>query len=169
MTPPDATASGVTLRPATDADRSFLLALYASTREQELAVTRWPQATIDAFIAQQFAAQDIGWRQSYPDGTFDVVEVDGAPVGRLCVDRQPGEIHLIDIAIVLERRRTGIASQLVDALTAEADAAGLPLTLYVESSNPARGWYERLGFRWVEGANPYQRYQRDPGPDRPLS
>ena len=38
----------------------------------------------------QFAAQDREYRRANPHGSFDVIEVDGRPAGRLYVDRRPG-------------------------------------------------------------------------------
>ena len=41
----------VSLRPATDADRPHLLAVYASTRAEELDQVAWPAGAREAFVA----------------------------------------------------------------------------------------------------------------------
>lgn len=134
------------LRPATDADREFLLAVYGSVREAELSQVQWPDGAKEAFIAQQFDAQDAYYREYYPNASFDVIEVEGRGAGRLYVDRWPAEIRIVDIALLPEFRGRGVGEALLRELIAEAEASGRPLTIHVEQGNPARRLYERLGF-----------------------
>jgi ribosomal protein S18 acetylase RimI-like enzyme len=136
---------GVRLRPVTDADRPFLLELYAGVRAPELALVPWDEATKRAFVAQQFAAQDAHYRAHYPGATLDVVEVGGAPAGRLYVHRGEHDVRIMDIALAPEHRGRGIGTALLRALIAEAGAR--TLSIHVEAGNPARRLYERLGFR----------------------
>jgi ribosomal protein S18 acetylase RimI-like enzyme len=135
----------VRLRPVTDADRPFLLELYAGVRAPELALVPWDDATKRAFVGQQFAAQDAHYRAHYPGATLDVVEVGGAPAGRLYVHRGEQEVRIMDIALAPEHRGRGIGTALLRALIAEAGAR--TLSIHVEAGNPARRLYERLGFR----------------------
>jgi ribosomal protein S18 acetylase RimI-like enzyme len=136
---------GVRLRPVTDADRPFLLELYAGVRAPELALVPWDDATKRAFVAQQFAAQDAHYRAHYPGATLDVIEVGGAPAGRLYVHRGEHDVRIMDIALAPEHRGRGIGTALLRALIAEAGAR--TLSIHVEAGNPARRLYERLGFR----------------------
>ncbi len=56
----------------------------------------------------------------------------------------------LSVGIVPGRRRQGVGTRLLRALTAEARRSGLPgLSLSVELDNPAVGLYERLGFSTV--------------------
>ena len=134
------------LRPVTDADRAFLVALYGSVREPELAHLSWDDETRAAFIEQQFAAQDAHYRSNYPGATLDVIEVDGEPAGRLYVHRGRSDIRIMDIALAPAFRRRGIGTELLHALMEEAEASGRKLSIHVEMNNPARLLYERLGF-----------------------
>ena len=134
------------LRAATPADREFLLAVYAGVREAELSQVRWPAGAKEAFVAQQFDAQDRYYREYYKGASFDVIEVDGRPAGRLYVDRWPAEIRIVDIALAPEFRGQGVGTQLLRELIAEAQASGRPVTIHVEQGNPARRLYERMGF-----------------------
>lgn len=136
----------VELRPATPADRELLTAVYASTRAEEMAALAWPPAEKDAFVLMQFDAQDRHYRTHFPHADYDVVVVDGRPAGRLYVDRGPGELRILDVALLPEARAMGIGTSLLRDLMAEADAAGVPVRLHVETYNPARRLYERLGF-----------------------
>jgi ribosomal protein S18 acetylase RimI-like enzyme len=135
------------LRPVAGDDREFLVDLYGSLREAELAHIPWDEATRRAFIEQQFAAQDTHYRQHYPGATLDVVEVDGEPAGRLYVHRGPRDIRIMDIALAPAFRGHGIGTGLLRTLIAEAEESGRKLSIHVEMNNPARTLYERLGFR----------------------
>jgi ribosomal protein S18 acetylase RimI-like enzyme len=100
-----------------------------------------------------------------------VIVVGGEPAGRLYLDRSGSELHVLDIALLPPFRGRGIGSRLLGQLAAEADAASVPLTVYVEKQNPARRLYERLGFREVDEGPVYLLMERPPaasGPrDRP--
>lgn len=151
-----ATAPPCRLRPATDADRDFLLAVYASTRAEELATTDWTEELKTAFVRQQFEAQDLHYRKHYEGAEYSVVEIDGRPVGRLYVVRWTREIRLMDIAFLPEERGRGVGGALVRDLLAEGEASGKTVTIHVEIYNPALRFYERLGFRPVSEYGVYR-------------
>lgn len=138
--------SDTTLRRVTASDTAFLLRVYASTREEELALTDWSDEQKEAFVRMQFEAQHRYYQEHYADATFDVIEIGGVPAGRLYVHRRPAEIRLVDVTLLSEFRGTGAGTTLLRALMAEAEAAGKPLTIHVEMYNPALRLYERLGF-----------------------
>jgi ribosomal protein S18 acetylase RimI-like enzyme len=135
------------LRPVCGDDREFLLDLYDSVRERELAHLPWDPGMRRAFIEQQFSAQDAHYREHYPGATLDVIEIDGEPAGRLYVHRGPSDIRIMDIALARAFRRRGIGSGLLRSLIAEAQESTRKLSIHVEMNNPARRLYERLGFR----------------------
>ena len=136
----------VTLRPVAPEDRPFLSDLYASTREEELRPVPWDDATKRAFLEQQFSAQDVAYRANYPGASLDVIEVDGAPAGRLYLHRRQGEIRVMDIALVSAHRGAGIGTTLLSAVLDEARSAGRKVSIHVERQNPALSLYRRLGF-----------------------
>ncbi len=148
---------GVVLRPAQPADEPFLRALYASTRRDEMAPTGWPQAQIDAFLADQFALQSAHYAQHYADASFGIVERDGVRVGRLIVLDRQDEVRLVDVALVEEARGSGLGTRLVEGVLARA--AGRRVVLHVEVFNPALRLYERLGFRATEQVGAYWRME----------
>jgi ribosomal protein S18 acetylase RimI-like enzyme len=152
----------VTLRPASPEDREFLLSVYASTRTEELAPVPWTDEQKAAFLRMQFDAQDAHYRAHYEGATYAVIEVDGVPAGRLYLHRRPKEIRLVDISLLPPFRGAGIGTRLLAELIAEAKAGGVPLTIHVEMSNPARRLYERLGFAPVEEHGVYLLMKRRP-------
>ena len=157
--PPGALASrlpeGVTLRPIGEEDLDFLYRLYASTREEELAVVDWPAEQKEAFLRQQFAAQHAWYQEHYAGASFDVVEVAGRPAGRLYVARWERELRLVDVSLLPEHRGSGLGTALVSRVLAEAAAAGKPVTIHVERVNPAQRLYRRLGFTLLEDKGMY--------------
>ena len=147
--------TALALRPILPDDDAFLLALYASTREQELAVLPWDAAQKAAFLRMQFDAQHAQYQEVYAGAAFDVILVDGQPAGRLYVARKEEEIRIVDIALMPDHCNRGIGTTLLRGLQAEAAAAGKPLRIHVERFNPALRLYERLGFREIADRGVY--------------
>ncbi len=139
-----------------DADLAFLADLYASTREEELAPVPWPEQIKRAFLQDQFARQHDHYQQHYQGADFWVIERSGQAIGRVYVYRSPGEIRLMDIALLPEQRGQGLGSALLAELVDEADRQALKITLHVEGNNPVRRLYQRLGFELVEQRGPYE-------------
>jgi ribosomal protein S18 acetylase RimI-like enzyme len=135
----------------------FLLRVYHSTREEELAmIVDWSAEQKDAFIRQQFDAQHAWYQEHYVGAVFQVILADGVPAGRFYVHRRPKEIRLVDIAFLPEFRGGGLGSSILRDLLAEGKEAGKPVTIHVEIYNPAMRLYERLGFRPIEERGPYR-------------
>jgi len=151
MTVPDR----VTLRPVTDADQPFLVALYATTRA-DLAMLPLAGEQRDALMTMQFRAQDQHYRQHHPGASFDVVEVDGRRGGRLYVGSGVDDLRIIDISLLPEHRGAGIGTALIGSVQDQAAATGRTVSLHVTADNPAAGLYERLGFRLVEDLGVYR-------------
>jgi ribosomal protein S18 acetylase RimI-like enzyme len=151
------------LRAVRDADRAFLVELYGSTRAQELDQIQWQPGAREAFVEQQFTAQDVHYRENYAGATLDVVEVDGVPAGRLYVHRGPSDIRIMDIALAPSFRGRGLGTSLLRDLMAEADASSRKLSIHVEVNNPARSLYSRLGFSPAGEHGVYVLMERPPG------
>lgn len=143
------------LRPITPADDAFLARVYASSRAEELAITGWPEELKADFCRRQFDAQSAYYAQNYPGASFQIIERDGWPVGRLYVDRLEKEIRIVDIALLPEFRGSGIGTKLLRELQAEARRAGKSLSIHVERFNRALSLYQRLGFQEVEDKGVY--------------
>ncbi len=156
-----------TLRTIRAEDRDFLLRVYASTRAEELALTDWDETQKQAFLVQQFEAQDHHYQTNYPGARLDVVVLGGEPVGRLYVARWRAEIRIMDIALLPEHRNRGLGGALLRDLLEEAAATGRRLTIHVERYNPALRLYRRLGFEPVGETGVYLLLAVEPPPDRP--
>jgi GNAT superfamily N-acetyltransferase len=145
----------MTLRPIGPDDQPFLRALYATTRESELAVVAWDATQKAAFVQMQFAAQHAYYQEHYAGAAFDIVLVAGQPAGRLYVARWSSELRIVDIALLPAFCNRGLGTTLLKHLQAEAAAAGKPLRIHVERFNPALRLYERLGFQQIEDRGVY--------------
>jgi ribosomal protein S18 acetylase RimI-like enzyme len=143
------------LRPYESGDEPFLLALYRSTREEELSVVPWTLEQKQAFIGMQFAAQSKFYSENFKAAEFLVILHGETPAGRLITDRRPTEFYVIDIALLPAYRNLGIGGTLLRALHEEAEAVEKPLRIHVEKTNPARRLYERLGFRPLKDEGVY--------------
>jgi ribosomal protein S18 acetylase RimI-like enzyme len=157
-----APAPAWSVRPATPQDRPWLLRIYASTREEELAATGWPEEAKAEFLRMQFEAQDRYYRQVYPDASFALVEVSGEPAGRLYVSHAPEEIRVIDIALLPPFRGRGLGAAILRTILDEADATSRRVSIHVEQHNPALRLYERLGFQVRDARGLYYFLQRPP-------
>ncbi|MEY2510300.1 MAG: hypothetical protein QOE26_1063 [Verrucomicrobiota bacterium] len=145
----------VSLRLITPEDVPFLARVYASTRWDELAPTGWSDEEKAVFCRRQFDAQSAHYRQHYPEASFEIIERDGAPIGRLYVARWEKEIRIVDISLLPEARGAGIGTRLLRDLQEEARSASKSLTIHVERFNPALQLYQRLGFVQVEDKGVY--------------
>jgi ribosomal protein S18 acetylase RimI-like enzyme len=137
----------ISLRPATEDDRDFLLALYKSSRGDDLRGLGWDEERIDEFLEMQYEAHQNFLFTDYSDLQDQIVLSAGEPVGHLAVEQRPDEIRLVDVALLPEHRQRGTGALLIQELQTQAAAAQRPLRLQVIRFNRAAGLFERLGFR----------------------
>jgi len=144
MTPP--TPARVRLRPATDADISFLLELRRQTMtEHQLA------------SGAESSERERQERVLYRFECAQIIEQGTSPIGTLKLTKDGVDWHLVQIQITPALQSQGIATQLIERVIVDARAAGARLRLNVLHTNPARRLYERLGFRVTgEGAHDFE-------------
>jgi ribosomal protein S18 acetylase RimI-like enzyme len=144
-----------TFRPITPQDQEFLLGVYASTREEELAQVDWSRAQKNAFVQMQFEAQHKYYVENYPGAQLQVILVQGEPAGRLYIKRLEKEIRIMDIALLPAFRNRGLGTEIIKQILTEGQACDVPVTIHVERFNPALRLYTRLGFRLLEDKGVY--------------
>lgn len=144
------TVARLVRRPQTPSDLPFLALLLSSAREVERDLFPGDPAVWDALMAQQAAAQDHHYRTHYPGATFDILEHEGQPAGRLALCELGDEIRVMDIALLPALRGQGRGTLLLRAVMAQAAARGLAVRLHVEAFNRAGHLYGRLGFMLVQ-------------------
>jgi ribosomal protein S18 acetylase RimI-like enzyme len=145
---PSFSAGRVRRRPERAADEGFRFDLFNGSRApgEDLAALDAPLR--ERLMRQQFCGQNASYRANYPDARFEIVEHDGAPIGRIVTARTPDAVLIVDIALIASWRRRGIGTSLVNGVLDEARAADLPVRLSVVANNAAAlRFYLRLGFR----------------------
>ena len=148
-------ASAITFRPVEDADLEFLFEVYADSRAEELSIVPWTEQQKEEFLRMQFRAQHEFYTQNYLQAEFEIILVDGQPVGRLYVERREDEHRIMDIALFTSQRGRGIGGEIMRGLLQEAAGAGKPVTIHVLKQNRALRLYERLGFREIGDTEVY--------------
>lgn len=149
----------VSLRLQTEDDLPFLSRLYAATRWEELEPTGWSDALKTSFLEHQFLLQHTHYTKHYSGGAAGIVEVDGVPAGRLYLLQTPGDLRMVDIGLLPEHRNRGYGSGLIEAVIEQAAAGDSKVSIHVETNNPARRLYTRLGFRGVTEFDAREVYQ----------
>jgi GNAT superfamily N-acetyltransferase len=139
-------APAVALRPECAGDEAFLFAVYAGTREDEMALTGWDAATRGRFLEFQFRAMRQGYGSRFPHAEFAIILLEGRPVGRAVVDRDTEAVHVVDVALLGPERNRGIGTRLLGRWCAEAAATHRVVRLSVLKGNRALRFYDRLGF-----------------------
>ena len=147
----------VILRPVNESDESFLLALYGSTRDEELAQAEWAEGQKEAFLRWQFDLQRREYLQRFPDARYELITVNGEPAGRFWTGEDAEQIRLLDIALLPEFQKRGVGTVLLRRLMDEAVRANKNLRHMVfVLNNDAHRFYERLGFVVIEDLGAYK-------------
>lgn len=142
------------LRPASDADETFLLELYAQTRAEELTQSGMDALQREVFVQMQFRLRRVGYRTAYPRAMDEIICTEsGTPVGSVLVDRTEDGMRLVDLAVVAEWQRQGLGTQMIQELQHECAARDWEMSLQVLKGNPAERLYRQLGFK-VAGEGP---------------
>lgn len=145
-----------------DCDLPLLATIYASSRQDELALSNWPEEQRTLFLQQQFKCQHQHYMQAYPIANYDLIYYQDQVVGRLYVDRRPESIHIIDITLLPQFRNQGLGTEIISSLFSEARSRdkGRLVSLSVEKMNSAGSLYQRLGFEVVRDEGVYIRMAR---------
>lgn len=120
-----------------DADAAFLFALFASTRTEDMARMPLDENGKMFLLRMQFRSMMASYRQQFPNARFEIVELDGTPIGRLVTDVQADCVYYVDIALLPARRGGGIATTLMTAVLEEPKRLGLPGRVKVMTTNVA--------------------------------
>ena len=136
---------------------------------QEIQVRRLAYSDLPAVISIERRSFPTPWslamfvlELSKPSGICLAASAGEELVGYVVCSRYDQVWHLMNVAVAPERRRSGIARDLIGKLVEEGGGS-LPFTLEVRVSNrPAITMYERFGFRSA-GVRP--RYYHDNGED----
>lgn len=143
------------LRLFSEKDIPFLKKVYFSTREEELKqVSGWSNEMKTAFLTQQFNAQHDYYQKNYVGASFFVVENKKESIGRLYyIEDFVGTIRIIDIALLPKFQKKGLGTSILNGILERAKTINQPVTIHVESFNPAMELYKKLGFQKISETN----------------
>ncbi len=136
-------------------DEAFLRGLYVCTRAGEVQAWGWDEAQAQAFLAQQFMAQQLGYHHQFGAEHDQIVHLDGAAIGRLFVAPTGEALCVVDIALLPAHRGHGIGTQLLRQVLRTAAEQRKSVRLSVLRNNPAQHLYTRLGFTLVAQDDPH--------------
>ena len=147
----------VELRPVSPSDDPFLVSVYASTREDELAQAEWTEGQKEMFLRWQFDLQRREYDARFPDAAYHVILVDQQPAGRIWVGSDDEQVRLLDIALLPEFQNRGVGTELLRRLMDFSAQSGKVLRHMVfVLNNDGKRFYERLGFVTIEDLGAYQ-------------
>jgi len=123
--------SPVTVRPAAPADAEFVFRLTEACM-RHYAEETWGQWN-----------EEIT-RASFLPATHHIIQVDGRDIGCIALEQAADHLVLQKLYILPDWQNRGIGARIMRDIMAEAGAR--PLRVAVLVVNPARGFYQRLGF-----------------------
>ena len=151
------------LRPVTQADEEFLIAVYGGTRADELAQAEWAEGQKEQFVRWQYGLQRREYDSRFPDADYCVILINDRPAGRIWVGSDDEQIRLLEIAIVPEFQNRGAGSILLRRLIEQARQTNKFLRHMVfVLNNDAHRFYERLGFTVIEDLGAYKHMEWRP-------
>jgi ribosomal protein S18 acetylase RimI-like enzyme len=148
-------ASQYNYRQIDSSDMDFLYQVYESTRWEELQQAPWSDEQRREFLMMQFQAQHQHYQQHYAEAEYQIIEIAEQAAGRLYLDHREDEICIVDIALLPKYRNTGVGTQILSSILAQAKNRQVPVFIHVEKNNPALALYQRLGFVTKEDVGVY--------------
>jgi GNAT superfamily N-acetyltransferase len=128
------------LRPSVAADTDFVCGLITMTMRAHLENSgqRWAPDRVREHCEKEAAA-----------GTIQIIALAATDVGALMYETRPSELWLDGLYLLPTCQGKGIGSTIAQDLIALARAQNVPVRLQVFKANPARRFWERLGFRVI--------------------
>lgn len=143
-------------------DEAFLARLYFSTRE-DLAALPLDDFQKEILLHIQYAAQKQDYERRFPNAADDIILFDKQMVGRVLTTRDSDKLLVIDIVILPEHRKLGIATDLMRNLLREAAENNQVFTLRVLKTNlSATRLYRRLGLSVTDETETHYQMERHP-------
>ena len=130
----------IELRVAKSEDYDFLYALHCTTMRDYIEATwGWDEVW-----------QQNHFKQHFQPEANQIIVLNAHEIGRVEVDYNEDGVHIGNIQILPNNQSRGVGSRVILHIIQEAQRQEHPVTLQVLKVNPARRFYERLGFV-VEG------------------
>lgn len=123
------------MRPERPDDDAFLFALFRSHTERPLRRAAMADAAIETMVAFQYRSQTFNNRALFPDAAFSIIEMDGAPIGRL-IEQDEGEtVYFVDFAWLPEHQAKGLGTAYIEMVADEWALKGRAARVEVRYDN----------------------------------
>ncbi len=140
------TDSTITLRPVGSTDEALLLQIFAESHCAGYEQLGLEPSALASLIRMQFQARQAQY-QVYPGGVEYLICRDEVVLGNCWLSDTAEQLRVLDIAVLAEHRRQGVARVVLGQICARASAAGKPVRLSVWHQNiPALELYRAFGF-----------------------
>ena len=138
-------APSLSLRPVEGSDE-VLLRIFAESHCAGFELLGLEPAALAGLVRMQFEARQAQYRMR-PGATEYLICRDGLPVGACWLSDSAEQLRVLDVAVLGEHRRQGVARSVLGELSARAAAEAKPVRLSVWHANaPALALYRELGF-----------------------
>src|SRR5213075_811823 len=108
---PEFTAfASISLRAIAPEDDGFLLALYKSSRGDDLRALGWDEQRISEFLDMQYEAQQRFHTSEYKKAVDQIVLRGKEPVGRVTFEPREHEIRCVEVSLMAGHRNAGIGT-----------------------------------------------------------
>ena len=135
-----------TLRPAEGSDEALLLRIFTESHCAGFELLGLEPGALASLIRMQFHARQAQYRV-YPGGAEYLICRAEVVVGNCWLSETAEQLRVLDIAVLAEHRRQGVARAVLSEVCAEAEAAGKPVRLSVWHQNTAAlELYRAFGF-----------------------
>jgi GNAT superfamily N-acetyltransferase len=93
------------------------------------------------------ADQESSFRERWEVSEVRIITCGGTDVGWLQSRIHDDSLFLVQLFLEPDCQGKGIGTEILNRLMGDASQSGMPMTLGVVKTNPARRLYERLGFK----------------------
>ena len=145
----------ISFLPVNSIYNEILFKIFKSVRKYEWEIMPPSEPQKRIMQRQQFEAQELQSRTNFPQADFKIIQLGRKSVGRLYINHDPRNIHIIDITLLPAFRNQGIGSQILRQILENARTYNKTVSLHVQQHNPALALYRRLNFQIVYASPSY--------------
>lgn len=147
----------VSLRDRTEDDDAFLFSLFLETAARQFSHLALPEQQMLTLLEMQFKAREQGWKNQHPEGLFQIILVGDETAGYWVTGETEGEPLIVYLGLLPSHQGRGIAGYLTKLFLGETKARKKQVTIHVEVGNPAREFWEHMGFHEAGRSGVYLR------------
>jgi GNAT superfamily N-acetyltransferase len=138
----------VRMRAVAENDNYLLYDIVSSTVIEQVKLMGGDVRQLAPLLQMQFENQTMEYRERFPKAEHFIIMMNDVDAGRIYLDRNSEEIHILDITLLPEFRGKGLGTFILKSLEEEAERKRAPICIYVEDGNPSLRLFRRLGYRF---------------------